>query len=221
MGLKRIWVGFFAGVCLTLLSAAPVAAASSPSNGFGEYLRLSFDEELIDSIGIQKPSMCSAFSLAYARTILDNEAANPYSYWISGQGACWRAAGYESKVNPGREYILKNAYEELLEGRPSIVYVNGSYSENRDRNAYSGHYVAIVGYRALADSENLAPSDFLALDPSPWGPQKLFVINDNQFRGYTRFISTSGEGARLDYDALNERYDLTSLPCHYHLPWDG
>lgn len=192
------------GLLLALLIAVSVRVSAAED----DYYKLLYDADLIEAIGNQEPSMCSAYSLAYARTILDGVQADPYSYWVGGVGASWRSAGFTSIENPGRDYVLTHTYEELLNGRPVIVYVTGNYSLSGDRHSYTSHYVCVVGYRKDADPSSLKPSDFMALDPSAWAPVKLFVINDDQFQGYTRFVHTTGEGVETDIGNGKTRSDL-------------
>ena len=137
----------------------------------GAYRMLDFDRRLILSVGQQDTDVCSIFTLAYARAILDSDySADPYDYY-DGDGAVWRWADYEDIAysDPLPE-VLRRAYDEINNGRPTIFYVSGNYGTTAGRESpdrISGqHFVLIIGYRLDADYDDLKPSDFYAADPS-------------------------------------------------------
>ena len=132
------------------------------------YKMLDFDRRLILSVGQQKPEMCSVYSLAYARAILDNNyKANPKDYWRNE--AVWNLAEYDDiAFDDPLKIVLQRAYDEIDNGRPTILYVSGLYAhgitpEPQERTSYE-HFVIILGYRIDADYKNLKPSDFYCAD---------------------------------------------------------
>ena len=57
---------------------------------------LKIDQNLIDQVGIQSPGdgNCSAYALAYCRTILDGRVRNWSEFWLDGTGAIWDWGNY-------------------------------------------------------------------------------------------------------------------------------
>ena len=137
----------------------------------GVYKMLDFDRRLILSVGEQDESVCSIFTLAYARAILDNNySADPYDYF-DGDGAVWRLADFGDIASSDPLLkVLQRAYDEINEGRPTIFYVSGDYAYTTGNvpvvRTSGEHFVLIIGYKANADFNALKPSDFYAADPS-------------------------------------------------------
>ena len=137
----------------------------------GVFKMLDFDRRLVLSVGEQDESVCSIFTLAYARAILDsNYSADPYAYF-DGDGAVWRLADYGDIASSDPLLkVLQRAYDEINEGRPTIFYVSGDYAYTTGTvpvvRTSGEHFVLIIGYKANADYNNLKPSDFYAADPS-------------------------------------------------------
>lgn len=137
---------------VSILPAGAITAQAANASAM-----LSFDTNKINAVGTQAPSMCSAWSLAYCRTILDNKQANPYNYWKNGTGAMWGWGGY-TKITSGNSY--KTAYDYINQGKPVIIHVNGTSSW--------GHWVAVVGYKNVSNANNIGPSNLVILDPAHW-----------------------------------------------------
>ena len=135
------------------------------------YKMLDFDRRLILNIGQQDEWLCSIFGLAYARAILDDSFdVDPYDYY-DGDGADWRAAGFEDiALSDPLDVVLQRAMERIDMGQPVLLYTEGKYCHpvgNREaiRSAES-HYVLLIGYRMNAKKDDLKPSDFYAVDPA-------------------------------------------------------
>ena len=186
----------------------------------GVYRMLDFDRRLILKVGVQDDYMCSVFSLAYARAILDSDyEADPYDYWEDE--AVWRLADFDDiAFSDPLLTVLQRAYDEIDEGRPTLFYTSGQYARSvidPDQTRTSQeHFVLIIGYRADADYKDLKPSDFYCADASagygdvPWviltdeapetmsGEYALYASNDK-----TKHVKTClayADTARWDAD---------------------
>ena len=132
------------------------------------YRMLDFDRRLILSVGQQEYEMCSVYSLAYARAILDNDYnADPYDYWEDE--AVWRLADFDDIAHSDPlNIVLQHAYNEIDEGRPTILFTSGKYAYGalpfEQERISDYHFVLILGYRIDADYNNLKPSDFYCAD---------------------------------------------------------
>lgn len=73
------------------------------------------------------------------------------------------------------EQIRSKAYEELKQGKPVVVRVQGSTKYDKDGKLIkdNGHSVVIVGLRNGADPNNLTDADFLIMDPDGGGIKAL------------------------------------------------
>lgn len=99
---------------------------------------------------------CTATAWSSGMSILTGKEYNPtsYTFWKPGVGATW--AGTSGKVEGDQATALSTAYNELMQGKPSVYY--GSMHNG------TSHAVLVVGVRAGADPNNLQPSDFLVGD---------------------------------------------------------
>lgn len=162
-----------------------------PEDGEQLYVMLDFDRRLILEVGEQEKEMCSVYSLAYARAILDNNYnADPYDYW-DGDGAVWRWADFEDlALDHPLSKVLQIAYDEISRGRPVIIYTSGTYaytavSEPVERSSYM-HFVLLLGCRIDADYDHLKPSDFYGADAAAG-----YKLNKE---GYVPWVILSDEG---------------------------
>lgn len=152
-------------------NSSQAVSADLQEAGQQRYRMLDFDRRLILGVGEQDQYVCSIFTLAYARAILDSDyKSDPYDYY-DGDGAVWRWAGYEDIAgNDSLEKVLKKAYDEITKGRPVIFFVSDVYAytagEVKESRQSGDHYVLLIGYKENADSSNLKPSDFYAADPT-------------------------------------------------------
>ena len=122
---------------------------------------LKYDSADIEAIGTQESSghtiCCPSFSCAYADAVLDG-TVNDHSYytcsncmwtdWGGGESA-YRYVGTD-------EELLREAYDEIAAGRPTVVHVSASYGE---------HWIALIGYTGVDDPDSLTLENFIALDP--------------------------------------------------------
>lgn len=101
---------------------------------------------------------CSATAEAIGASILYGEKIEPDDsriIWTSG-GAGWGLASVRV-YNCSLQTKLKQAYDELMEGKPSIINTLSS----------SDHWITIVGIKQGASRSSLSASDFLIANP--WG----------------------------------------------------
>ncbi|MEG2369354.1 MAG: hypothetical protein RSB16_05970, partial [Raoultibacter sp.] len=52
--------------------------------------------------------------------------------------------------------LLREAYDQIASGRPTVVHVAASYGE---------HWITLIGYQNATDPDNLTLANFIALDP--------------------------------------------------------
>lgn len=104
---------------------------------------------------------CACYSLAYCRTMLDDEVhrcseynlgASEWDAWTN-----WVVGDYEGHFPSGKDTAFRLTYDSLNEGKPVCVKVKGTRS--------SHHYVAVVGYENVTDISKLSAENFLIIDP--------------------------------------------------------
>lgn len=106
---------------------------------------------ILSRIGVQKPDKCLQWSYKYANNIYANSESVPTNTTAVGL------------TSSDPKEILQIAAQEILNGNPSVIQVNGKY---KGGTTYSRHFVTIVGIKEDADLSNLKQSDFLILDPA-------------------------------------------------------
>ena len=122
---------------------------------------LEYDTADIEAIGTQESSghtiCCPSFSCAYADAVLDG-TVNDHSYYTcsnctwtdwGGGGSAYRYVGTD-------EELLREAYDEIAAGRPTVIHVSAGYGE---------HWIALIGYTGADDPDALTLENFIALDP--------------------------------------------------------
>ena len=137
-------------------TALNVSAATSST--------LSINWSHITSVGNQPKGSdaCLCYSLAYCRTILDKKVHYWSEYDYNGGTNVYDACGYYSKANyimanvAGTASVYTEAYNSINNGRPFIVFVSGSRT--------TWHFITIVGYTNVSNTNNLSASNFLIID---------------------------------------------------------
>ena len=113
----------------------------------------------------QSSDSCACFAMAYCRTILDGRVHYWNEYDVNGgtnqYNACagWGKAGYRQGGRMTANEIFKLAYDNINEGKPFVVFVQGSRS--------SWHYITIVGYQNVSSVSTLNANNFLIIDSCP------------------------------------------------------
>lgn len=124
--------------------------------------RLDYDPALIAAIGNQSAGghtiCCPAYACAYGDAILTGQANDHGAY---GCGCCtwpgWGGGNSSFRSLGSDEALLREAYDEIAAGRPTVIHVAGPYGE---------HWICLMGYQDVEDPDALTLDNFLALDPS-------------------------------------------------------
>ena len=124
--------------------------------------RLDYDPALIAAIGNQSAGghtvCCPAYACAYGDAILTGQANDHIAY---GCGCCtwlgWGGGDSSFRSLGSDAALLREAYDEIAAGRPTVVHVSGPYGE---------HWICLMGYQDVADPDNLTLDNFIALDPA-------------------------------------------------------
>ena len=143
-----------------------------PFYGRTGWLQLALNRPLLEQVGHQRGGVaCACYALAYCRTLLDGRA-QPYSDFNLGTNendawCAWYYGDYES-LNFAEAYeVYERIVEELLDGKPVVILVNGTRTQQ--------HYVTIVGFEQVKPGQPLTAHNFLMLDPcaADFEPQNL------------------------------------------------
>lgn len=124
--------------------------------------RLDYDPALIAAIGNQTAGghtiCCPGYACAYGDAILTGEARDHANY---GCGCCtwsgWGGGNSSFRSLGSDQALLREAYDEIAAGRPTVIHVAGPYGE---------HWVCLMGYREVEDLNTLTLDNFLCLDPA-------------------------------------------------------
>ena len=122
---------------------------------------LDYDRRLIKKVGTQEATghtiCCPSFSCAYGDVVLDGTVHGHEYYSCS---CCtwtdWGGGGSSDRCVGTDEELLREAYDQIRSGRPTIIHVAGSSGE---------HWICLIGYRKAKDPDRLDLSNFIALDP--------------------------------------------------------
>lgn len=139
---------------LTVFSPLANAAAS---------YTMSLPESLLRSAGSQDHDgyACSCYALAYCKTILDSRIHYYYEYNRYGKteynvDCIWSNGNYTSKNASDTKSLLKTCYDYVNSNIPIMIHVSSSYGE---------HWVTVVGYQNVSDSNNMSADNLVVLDP--------------------------------------------------------
>ena len=122
---------------------------------------LSYNPEDIAAIGTQEATghsiCCPSFSCAYADAVLDG-TVNDHSYYTCSccSWTDWGGGGSSDRCVGTDEELLREAYDQIAAGRPTVIHVAASYGE---------HWIALIGYTGVSDPDQLTIDNFIALDP--------------------------------------------------------
>ena len=122
---------------------------------------LEYDPALIAAIGNQTADghmiCCPAYACAYGDAIMTGVANNHASY---GCGCCtwpgWGGGNSSFRSLGSNSALLREAYDEIAAGRPTVIHVAGSWGE---------HWICLIGYRNVTNPDDLTLGNFIALDP--------------------------------------------------------
>lgn len=122
---------------------------------------LAYDSADIAAIGTQEQTghtiCCPSFSCAYADAVMDGTVHDHGYYSCS---CCmwtdWGGGNSSDRYVGTDEELLREAYDQIANGRPTVIHVAASYGE---------HWIALIGYAGAADPDHLTLANFIALDP--------------------------------------------------------
>lgn len=148
-------------------TVAAVSSSLTQGSNLGKAKTLPYNSSLIAAVGHQsdgtalEKKACASFALAYCNAILYASAPSPHSYWVSESdvSCVWSKGGYTcSPTGYGSlQSVLQTAYLQLAAGKPCILNVKSSTS--------SEHWVCLVGYKNVTNTNALTAANFLAIDP--------------------------------------------------------
>lgn len=123
---------------------------------------LAYDPALIAAIGNQGAGghvvCCPGYACAYGDAVLTGKANDHAAY---GCGCCtwpgWGGGNSSFRSLGSDAALLREAYDEIAAGRPTVVHVSGPYGE---------HWICLIGYRDAQDPDSLTLDNFVALDPA-------------------------------------------------------
>ena len=103
------------------------------------------------------PDMCLSFAYYHAYKLYNGD---PLSSMTAVEGEKYHYASFFYGVkNDSKQEILKVVYEQIKQGRPCILHVNGN------KAGTSRHYVTVVGYKKTVTSgETMSETDLLIID---------------------------------------------------------
>lgn len=174
-----------------------IEAGEIVSDAESGLITVNYNVNLIAAVGKQGTNMCMAYTLAYCRTILDGTVHAGSEYWQNGIGGMPSWAGYVHSGASEKQSFLRLIVEQINQGNPVGMYVKNRYRSNQAWSTNGGdHWVAVIGYKASADINNLKTSDFYIIDPGECGYDYL-SDNEDSFSFTTNHLlisTTSGSG---------------------------
>lgn len=122
---------------------------------------LAYDQADIAAIGSQEHSghtiCCPSYACAYADAVLDGTVHDHDYYTCSCcSWADWGGGDSSFRSVGTDEQLLREAYDQISAGRPTVVHVTWSGGE---------HWIALIGFENAADPDHLTLANFIALDP--------------------------------------------------------
>ena len=130
-------------------------------------------QNVLTKIGKQNPDGCLNYSLKYSDEIFNDSNSN-------------KIMSYQSIGSNNEQDTLKVMANEVLEGRPCVIRVNGAPKPD----GYTRHFVAVTGLREGADLDNLHQEDFLIMDPND---ATLKTLDTNRADVYAKNLLQTSE----------------------------
>ena len=123
---------------------------------------LEYDRSAIDQIGTQEQTghtiCCPSFSCAYGDAVIDG-TINDHSYYTCS--CCtwndWGAGASVDRQVGSSEVLLREAYDQISDGKPTVIHVAGYGSGE--------HWICLIGYKNAENPDSLSLDNFIALDP--------------------------------------------------------
>ena len=104
------------------------------------------------------PDKCLSFAYYHAYALYHGD---PLSSLTAAEGALYKSAKHFKKAinNDSKREILKVVYEQIKQGKPCVLHVNGNVAGT------SRHYITVIGYKKTVTSgETIKESDLLIID---------------------------------------------------------
>lgn len=139
---------------------AASAIADTATEPFRENKLIAYDPADIAAIGNQAQSghsiCCPSYACAYADAVLDGTVHDHDYYTCSNcTWTDWGGGNSSFRSVGGDEQLLREAYDQIASGRPTVIHVSWSGGE---------HWIALIGYENAIDPDHLTLSNFIALD---------------------------------------------------------
>ena len=131
---------------------------------------------------------CLSFAETHAADMYKGSKSN------GAYGAGYHAGNnFKSYYNDDKGETLAKIFEEIINGRPVVLQVNGNVitDKNGNRTASSRHYVTVVGFKEGVSQSSIKEEDLLIIDS--WDA-KLETMDTNK----SRFM-TNGKQCHKDY----------------------
>ena len=137
------------------------------------------------------PDKCLSFAFYHAYALYHGD---PLSSLTAVEGELYKSSKYFKKAinNDNKQEILKIVYEQIKQGKPCVLHVNGNVAGT------SRHYITVIGYKKTVTSgETIKGSDLLIIDSHNGNLQPMA---DEKGLGLRYMISGYDTG-RKDKDA--------------------
>ena len=183
MTLRRILSAVF--VPLFLFVAVVFPMEKSYAAGSLDLVSDSTMRILAEKVGTQRKGTvtCSAYCIAYAKTIITPETPHQYNeYWNGTEtngSVKWAAGNYTKYIEGYLPYndgnvkaVLQKMYSELNQRRLPILYVSAG------RTQYM-HWVLVVGYKNVIDENSLTQENFIVIDSNDPTVKKTLGASSN------------------------------------------
>ena len=123
---------------------------------------LGYERSAIEKIGTQEQTghtiCCPSFSCAYGDAVIDG-TIHDHSYYTCS--CCtwndWGAGSSVGRSVGSSEELLREAYDQISDGKPTVIHVAGYGSGE--------HWICLIGYKNAKNPDNLSLDNFVALDP--------------------------------------------------------
>ncbi len=164
----------------------------------------------LKSVGAQDRNgvACSCFALAYCRTILDGKAHsfseyNKYGNSQTNVDCIWGNGNATKRTANSAKAVLKACYDYVNSNTPVVIHVNTSTGQ---------HWVAVVGYQNVSDSNNMSYNNLIIIDPWYGYPQKK---NGYSIHSDYAYVTPNDKGVSAHTHNYNTFVEYQSAHPHY------
>lgn len=162
------------------------SSSSSSTTSTSQSKTLSVNMNNIKSTGYQYCSgPCGCYAVAYGRDIRDGKAHKWTEYSVGYSSSLgrynftvsWSKGNCTVKNGKSAQAVFKAVYDSINNGKPVVVRVTG--------NGSSGHYITLVGYKNVTNTNSLSAKNFLMIDPVKANFSKGIVPMTTGSTGYS------------------------------------